>query len=91
MAQQLANPAGTHADAVRSLALLSELGRSSVAMCCGVGCRGGLDPALLWLWHALVAVAPIGPLAWDTPYAADAALERQKKKKKKKKKERKKK
>ena len=59
MAQQLANPAGTHADAVRSLALLSELGRSSVAMCCGVGCRGGLDPALLWLWHGLVAVAPI--------------------------------
>ena len=27
--------------------------------------------------------APIGPLAWELPYASDAALKRQKKKKKK--------
>ena len=31
-------------------------------MSCGVGRRGGLDPALLWLWHGLVATAPIRPL-----------------------------
>ena len=39
---------------------------------------------LAWLWHRLVATAPIGPLAWELPYAAGVALKRQKKKKKKK-------
>ena len=60
-------------------------------MGCSVGCRHGLDPTFLWLWHRLVATAPIGPLAWEPPYAARAAQEkakRQKKKKKKKKKKR---
>ena len=44
-------------------------------MSCGVGCRRGSDPALLWLWRRPVATAPIGPLAWEPPYAAGAALE----------------
>ena len=44
---------------------------SGVAMSCGVGCRRGSDPTLLWLWPA--AVAPIRPLAWEIPYAADTA------------------
>ena len=60
---------------------------SGVAVSCGVGCRLGLDPALLWLWHRLAATAPIRPLAWETPYAAGAAQEiakRQKKPKKQK-------
>ena len=35
------------------------------------------DPALLWLWCRLVAVAPIGPLAWEPPYASGTALKRQ--------------
>ena len=39
-------------------------------MSCGVGCRCGSDPTLLWLWHGLVPIAPIGPLAWEPPYAA---------------------
>ena len=39
------------------------------------------DLALLWCRPA--ATARIQPLAWEPPYAADAALERQKKKKKK--------
>ena len=43
-------------------------------MSCGVGRRCVLDPALLWLWHRPAAVAPIGPLAWDPPYAPGAAL-----------------
>ena len=30
--------------------------------------------ALLWLWYRLAAVSLIGPLGWETPYAADAAL-----------------
>jgi len=42
---------------------------------CGVGCRRGSDPALLWLWRRPVATAPIQPLAWEPPYAARAAQE----------------
>ena len=34
---------------------------------------------LLWLWYRLSAVAPIGPLAWEPPYAAGEALKRKKK------------
>jgi len=30
--------------------------------------------ALLWLWCRLAATAPIQPLAWEPPYAVDAAL-----------------
>ena len=55
-------------------------------MSCGVDHRRGSDPTLLWLWHRPVATAPIGPLAWEPPYAAGAAqamAKRQKKKKKK--------
>ena len=33
---------------------------------------------LLWLWHRLAAVALIRPLAWEPPYAADAALKKKK-------------
>jgi len=50
---------------------------------CGIGHRYGSAPVLLWLWHRLAAVAPIGPLAWEPPYAAGVALKRQKDKKKK--------
>ena len=45
------------------------------------------DLALLWLWHRSAATTPIGPQAWEPPYAADAALKRQKSQKKKKRKE----
>ena len=41
---------------------------------CGVGCRCGLDPTLLWLWHRLVAIAPIRPIAWELPYVMGTAL-----------------
>ena len=44
-------------------------------MSCGVGCRHGYNPALLWLWRRLAATAAIRPLAWEPPYAAGAALE----------------
>ena len=50
-----------------------------------VGCRCGLDPALLWLWRKLAATALIPPLAWEAPYTEGVALKRQKKKKKKRK------
>jgi len=42
---------------------------------CGVGCRHGSDPELLWLWCRPVATASIRPLAWESPYAARAAQE----------------
>ena len=51
---------------------------SGVAVSCGVGCRRGLDPTLLWLWRRLVATALIASLAWELTYTAGAALERQK-------------
>ena len=55
------------------------------AVNCGVGCRRGSDPALLWLWCRLAATAPIRLLAWEPPYAEGAALEKAKRPKKKKK------
>ena len=57
-----------------------------MAVSCGVGCRCGWDPALLWLWRRPAHVALIRPLAWEPLYAAGAALKRQRTKEKKKKK-----
>ena len=50
----------------------------------GVGHRraSDLNLALLWLWCRPTAVTLIGPLAWEPPHAAGAALERQKTKNK---------
>ena len=45
-------------------------------MSCGVGCRHGSDPTLLWLWRRPAAIAPIRILAWEPPYAAGVALEK---------------
>ena len=49
-------------------------------MGCGVGQRHSSDPMLLWLWLWCrpVATAPIGPLAWELPYAVGAALKKTK-------------
>ena len=49
-------------------------GTPHIAVSCGVGCRCGSDPALLWLWGRPAAVAPLGALAWEPPYAAGVAL-----------------
>ena len=46
-------------------------------MSCGVGCRCGSDPVLLWLSQRSAATAPIRPLAWELPYATGATLKRQ--------------
>ena len=32
------------------------------------------DLVLLWLWCRLAAIAPIGTLAWEPPYAPSAVL-----------------
>ena len=62
MAQQLANPTSMHEDS---------------------GLIPGLtqwvrDLVLLGLWRRPAVTAPIGPLAWEPPYAAGAALKDEK-------------
>ena len=49
-------------------------------MSCDVGCRRGLDTALLWLWRRPAAITPIQSLAWELLYAAGGALKSKKKK-----------
>ena len=44
-------------------------------MSCGIGCKCGSDPVLLWLRPA--GTAPIQSLAWELLYAAGAALKRE--------------
>ena len=58
--------------------------RSGVAVSCGVGCRRGSDPVLLWLWCRPVAIALIQPLPWEPPYVTGVALKKTKRLKKKK-------
>ena len=55
---------------------LASLSGSGIAVSCGVGCRHGSDLALLWLWRRPAATALMGPLAWEPPYAAHAALKK---------------
>ena len=75
------NPTTVHEDTVLIPGLTQWVKGSGVAMSCGV-CHGhSSDLALLWLWQRLAAASLIGPLAWEVPYAAGAALKRQKKKK----------
>ena len=52
-------------------------------MSCGIGHRHSSDLVLLWLWHRLAAIAPIGPLAWEPPYPAGVAPKTAKKEKEK--------
>ena len=49
-------------------------------MNCGVDCRHGLDPKVLWLWCSLAAAAPILALTWEHQYATGAALKKKEKK-----------
>ena len=44
----------------------------------GFAVTRGVEPALLWLWRRPAAVALIGLLAWELPYAADVALKSKK-------------
>ena len=70
------NPTSIHEDA--GLIPGPDYG-SVIAMSCGVGCRHGLDLALLQLWHRLAAVAPILSLALELPYVSPVAQKKKKK------------
>ena len=75
----LMNPTGIHVDVGLISGPVQWVKGSGIAVSCGVGCRYGLDPLLLWLWHRLEAVTPIQPLAQELPYTTSVALKRKKK------------
>ena len=77
MAQQVTNP-------IRSPSLAPWVKVSYTAASCDVDLRCDWDLAFLWLWRRMAAMALIPPLAWERPYAAGAALKRQKPKPKQK-------
>ena len=77
MALWLINPTSNHEIVGLIPGLAQWVKDLAFAVNCGVGHRCGWDPSLLWLWCRLAGTAPIGPLAWEPPYAMGAALKRQ--------------
>ena len=61
-----------------SIPSLAQWVNDLVLLSCGVGCRHASNPALLWCRPA--AIAPIGPLAWEPPYAKKKKKKRKRKK-----------
>ena len=61
------NPTSNHEDVGSITGLTQWVKGSSVVASCSVDLGHGLDLALLWLWRRPGAMAPIQPLAWETP------------------------
>ena len=84
MAQWLTSPTRNH-EVSGSIPGLAQWAKDpGVAVSCGVGCRSGSDPGLLWLWHGLVATAPIRPQPGNLHMPRERTKKWQKKKKEKK-------
>ena len=71
--QWLTNPTGNHEVAGSVPGLAQWVQGSGIILSCGVGCRCGSNPALLWLWRRPAATVPIRPLAWEPPYAVGSS------------------
>ena len=59
MVQRLTNQTRNHEVAGLIPGLAQWVNNPALPVSCGVGCRCGSDPELLWLWLRLVATAPI--------------------------------
>ena len=71
------NPARNH-EVVGSIPGLTQGVKDGAwPMSCGVGSRCSSGLLLLWLWCRQAGAALVRSLAWEPPYAKDAALKRQ--------------